>query len=337
MNAQRQPEFQRNEKLEMLLEELNSLLAPVEAQAVAGFGRPRWPVVLVMGLPRSGTTLVLQWLAATGRFGYPTNLLSRFYAAPFIGAKIQLLLTDPAYRFRDEILSGSDSPSPYESDLGKTRGALAPNEFWYFWRRFLPEVDLRRLEEPELAQVKTAPLLAELAALESVLAKPLAMKGLILALNMPFLAGLMKQVLFLYIKREPLYNIQSLLEARERYWGNREQWYSIKPDEYQWLKQMPPIEQVAGQVALVSHSMEQDLASLDPARWLQVNYEEFCSNPRQVFEAVNEKLSLQQYRVPWTYQGPESFQVRNEIRLSRAEHQQVLRAYARFSKPSKAR
>ena len=69
--------------------------------------------------------------------GLPTNLLSRFYGAPLVGAKIQQLLTDPRYDFRDEILDFS-SPIDFTSRNGKTRGALAPNEYWYFWRRFLP-------------------------------------------------------------------------------------------------------------------------------------------------------------------------------------------------------
>ena len=46
-----------------------------------------------MGNPRSGTTLFIQWLGISGYLAYPTNLLSRFYGVPCIGAKIQLMLT----------------------------------------------------------------------------------------------------------------------------------------------------------------------------------------------------------------------------------------------------
>ena len=101
-HQQRQTSYQRNTGLESLLNEINSLLAPVEAGVRERFGKPRLPLILVVGAPRSGTTLVTQWLAAMGGFAYPSNLLSRFFQAPYIGALLQQMLTDPAYQFRDE-------------------------------------------------------------------------------------------------------------------------------------------------------------------------------------------------------------------------------------------
>ncbi|HRX04698.1 MAG TPA: sulfotransferase, partial [Anaerolineae bacterium] len=144
MTAERQPEHRRNPRLEALLDEISGLLGPVESEVAARYHMPAYPVVLVMGLPRCGSTLTMQWLAASGRFGYPSNLLSRFYAAPYVGARIQQLLTDPQFSFGDE-LHDLASAVGFDSTLGKTRGALAPNEFWYFWRRFIPNVEPRKL------------------------------------------------------------------------------------------------------------------------------------------------------------------------------------------------
>ena len=75
--------------LEQLLAEINGLLGPVEEQIFNEYRMPRYPVLFVVGMPRCGSTLLMQWLAQTARFAYPTNLLSRFYAAPAIGARIQ--------------------------------------------------------------------------------------------------------------------------------------------------------------------------------------------------------------------------------------------------------
>ena len=105
MNGVRTEKFKRNVDLEALLDELSVLLGPVENKILKHYASPQYPGLLIIGAPRSGTTLMLQWLAQTGKFVYPTNLLSRFYAAPYIGVKIQQLLTDPAYRFRDEFSS----------------------------------------------------------------------------------------------------------------------------------------------------------------------------------------------------------------------------------------
>jgi len=136
--------------LEQLLSELNSVLSYTNTQFLADKSEKN-SKIFILGSLRSGSTLFTQWLASSGLVAYPTNLLSRFYGAPLVGAKIQQLLTDPRYNFRNEILD-FNSEINFISDNGKTKGALAPNEFWYFWRRFLPFDQLDYLPGPELKE-----------------------------------------------------------------------------------------------------------------------------------------------------------------------------------------
>jgi len=194
--AHREGQFRRNELLEKLLIELNIDLQPSE-QALIQNCQPNkglpYHLILVMGPLRSGTTLFMQWLANkwlanTGLFAYPTNLLSRFYQAPIIGAKIQLLLTDPRFNFRDE-LGEFAQQAEYRSENGKTKGVLAPNEFWYFWRRFLAEPGRDVWTDAELRQsMDIRTMLAELAGMMQVFQKPFAAKGMLFNYNIPFIA-----------------------------------------------------------------------------------------------------------------------------------------------------
>jgi hypothetical protein len=273
---------------------------------------------------------MMQWLASLGHFAYPTNLISRFYAAPYIGARIQQLLTDPAYRFGDEI-GGFANDLDFSSALGKTRGTLAPNEFWYFWRRFFPLAEPRYLQAHELAQVDREGFRAELAALESAFDKPLALKGLILCLNIPFLSSLLPKALFVTIRRHPFYTIQSLLQARERYFGTREAWYSIRPPEAEQLQQLSPIEQVAGQVAYTMRGIEAGLAEIEPVRRLAVSYEAFCAGPEAIYREIVTHYAAQGYELPRAYAGPAHFAATNQVHLSPAERDAALAAYARFA------
>ena len=291
---------------------------------------PRYPVVFVVGAPRCGSTLAMQWLAHSGRFAYPTNLLSRFYGAPFVGAKIQQLLTAPEYNFNDEILDFSGE-IPFTSDLGKTQGALAPNEFWYFWRRFIPTTEPQFLDGKALGQVKSADFVAELAALESVFDKPWAMKGLILELNIPFLSSLLDKALFLFVRRHPFFNIQSLLEARVRYFGNRQAWYSIKPQEYELLKDLDPIDQIAGQVYFTNRGIQEGLNQIDPARRLVVDYEDFCVNPKPTFDQLLTRFHQQAVDVSWEYEGPRQFTPTNQIRSPGRDCSRIVAAYQHWS------
>lgn len=335
MSNLRKEEFQRNTHLEDLLAEINNLLSPVEEELAQQYHMPRYPVAFVVGVPRCGSTLMMQWLAKTGCFAYPTNLLSRFYAAPAVGARIQKLLTDPMYNFRDEILDFSQ-PIDFQSNLGKTRGALAPNEFWYFWRRFIPNNEPRWLNETEEQQVRNKAFAAALASLEAAFDKPLAMKAIILQLNIPLLSSMLEKALFIYIRRDPLYNAQSLLESRVKYYGNRQDWYSIKPREYERLRQLDPLWQVAGQVVFTSRAIQLGLQQINPDRYLQVDYASFCAKPEQVFHAIQEKLAQQGHPTSWQYTGPATFDNLDHLRITQEERDQIALAVQTFEKEEMA-
>ena len=323
--------FKRNDGLEYLLKSLNTDMQPSEQGLLARYSIPKMPLIFVMGPPRSGTTLLMQWLANTGIVSYPTNLLSRFYEAPIIGAKIQLMLTDPRYNFRDE-LGEFVQQSKYVSENGKTNGVLAPNEFWYFWRRFFHYGEIQYLDEQSLQRVDAAKFVAELAAIEAVFDKPFASKGIIINWNIPYVSSILDKVLFIHLKRHPLYNAQSLLETRVKFYDDQRSWYSFKPTEYNELKELNPLEQVAGQVYYTNNAIERGLGKIDFSRWLQVSYEEFCASPKQVFYQILEKLALQEFEIDnLDYMGPERFQSTNQIRLPEEYCRRIINTYKHFS------
>jgi hypothetical protein len=322
--------FQRNPDLEMLITEINSLLQPGEQAIAQSFNVPRYPTLLIVGVPRSGTTLVLQWLASLDAFAYPTNFLSRFYLAPYVGAKLQLMLADPRYRFRDEFSELQDCKFDFNSSLGKTKGLLAPNEFWYFWRRFLPYGDIHYLDEAALMGIDKETLTRELAALESVFDKPLAMKAMIANCNLDFLGRVLDKAIFLHVVREPRFNIQSLLEARIAHTGSEQCWYSFKPPEYESLLHLDAYEQVAGQVYFLNRRIRDGLMSLPACRVLTVEYEKLCRHPASVYAELHQCMDGCGYVLPQDYRGPASFMPGNEVRLDDEKMRRVQRAYARY-------
>lgn len=330
MMNERQRAYRRNERLEALLKELNELLETAQKPVLARYAVPRYPVVLIVACARAGSTLMLQWLAGTGCFAYPTNLLSRFYGAPYIGARIQQLLTDPRYSFRDEFADYTREIT-FTSELGKTRGILSPNEFWYFWRRFFHFGEIQTLDDDALQRVNTAGLLRELAAWEAACEKPILLKAHIINWIIPFVARTLDKVLFIHITREPLYVAQSLLESRQKYFGTVDEWYSFKPPEYEGLKTASPLTQVAGQVYFTNAAISRGLSQVDKRKWMQVGYEAFCENPAGVFSDIGEKFLQQGCPCDWMYQGPESFTCSNDLRLTAREAEEVMEEYRRYS------
>ena len=326
--ALRNPEHRRNRRLESRLAELNADLEQGASAVTRSFAVPRRPAVFLVGCPRSGTTLLYQWLAASGKFTYPSNFVSRFPRAPWVGARIQELLVDPELDFRGEFNLGPEAePDPYRSRLGKTRGLSAPNEFWYWWRRFLPEGETHELTADQLAEIDITGFRAELAAWEAVLDRPLLMKALILNWNLPWLAEAVPGSIFVHIQRGPISTMQSLLEARRDFFGETRHWYSFRPPQYRWLKDLDPAEQVAGQAYFTHRGVEEGLAAVDAKRCLRIDYEDLCRDPGMVFARLQKLLADQGSGFQEPYQGPSSFPCRTDLRLSPDEISALRKAW----------
>lgn len=324
--ANRITNFKRNDTLELFLKEINDDLWVTEQELLLRENK-NYPLIFIVGPHRSGSTLMLQWLANTGQFSYPSNMLSRFYKAPMIGAKIQMLLTDEKYNFRNEILD-FNSKIDFSSQNGKTKGALAPNEFWYFWRRFLPFKELDYLSNKDLFEkVDIETFKAELLGVANVFQKPFSLKGMICNYNIEFLDKVFEKAIFIYTKRNPITNIESVLKARERQLGSEKEWYSFKiPEYYDLVKIDDPLKQTAGQVYYIKKAVELGLKNVKEEKKLVVNYEEFCENPKQFYDTLHGKLMGQGFEIEKNYNGPKAFNItRTEV-----NNKKIVEAYNEF-------
>jgi len=321
--ADRQPEFVPNRRLDELIGRLSRLLGPVEADVNRQFEAPRLPVLAVVGCPRSGTTLLTQLLARSAQLFHPTNVLSRFAYAPHVGCLVQQLLFDPAYDLNGEF-AGLRATTGYSSHIGKTAGALGVSEFFHFWRRFFPNHDPGHLTADELARVDVAGLRRELAAIEAVSGRPFMSKAMMIQYNIAHFAAVMPELFFVHVRREPLYVMQSIAQARRRYYRDEHIWWSVKPREYGWLKDLPPAAQTAGQVYFTEQAIVTQLAAVDPARQFSLSYEDLCADPNAVLHALAAKLAARGVQADLSV--PEiRFPCENTIRLPPQDIDQLRR------------
>lgn len=326
-NESRTGEFSRNSYLEKLLDEINDNLCTANENLRAHQEEEQCKIFIV-GPLRAGSTLLMQWLAKTKLVAYPTNLLSRFYAAPLIGAKIHLLLTDRKYNFRDEILDFNNEIS-YESVNGKTKGALSPNEFWYFWRRFLPYNELDFVSDDELAgHPGLENLKKELNGLANIFGQPFLLKAMIMNNNLELLNSLFDKALFIRMKRDPVINMQSVLEARKRQFGTMHTWYSFKIKEYNFLKDIDPLHSVAGQIYAINRSLDNTIDFIPDSKKIDIVYEEFCREPGEYFGKINNMLSVQDNKIELiNYSGEDHFETRDTWHLTEYTKEQAINAY----------
>ncbi|MFI1745807.1 sulfotransferase [Thalassobellus sediminis] len=286
-NKNRTSYYKKDNRLEEALLDLNQLIDGVQYKDMR-FSCNQ-PIILIMGCARSGSTLMLQWLASLGLFSYPSNLIARFYSNPYIGIRVQqaLLEYDPLNQIGFN--QGCDA---FKSSLGKTTGALSPSEYWYFWREYFKfEDDKQKLTKAQLKTIEGDAFVNKLYAFEHLTQKPLVLKGMLLNWNIPYLYQLNKNFIFINLTREPFYNAQSLLLARETYFNDRNKWYSFKPPEYNFLKNDDPIKQVAGQVIYTQKAVQDGLLNIPEQNVLNISYDNFCSNPEGFLKLLTEKYN----------------------------------------------
>ena len=286
-NSKRAKAFKRSSNLEEVLFELNGLIEPLAQEKLS---LPEHPIVLIMGVARSGSTLLMQYLANCGLFSYPSNLIARFFKNPYLGIRIQQALIE--YDVNNELgLSNSHHIIDFRSNLGKTKGALSPSEFWYFWRDYFKFDSNGKLTEAALSKVDHERFLKNLSAFYLLFGKPLVMKGMMLNWNIPYLYDINNKFIFVNIKRDILNNAHSLYEARIKYFNDPSRWYSFKPEEYEKLLGLTPVEQVVGQVLYTQRAVELGLSQVPETNKIEITYEEFCNNPYSILEMLKSRFN----------------------------------------------
>ena len=313
--------------LDKLILELKQRLAPIQEQVNAEYGMPKWPVGLIIGPPRSGTTVFLQFLASTGHFSYPSNLLARFAYAPYIGALVQKMLLNSEFDPHGDFADIRSTPS-FDSELGKSKGALATNEFFHFWRislnRYFPEP----FTEQELEKIDYDRLTAGLASIEAAFQKPFCTKEMLLQYNLSKFFKHQPYSFYFRLVRNPIYVCQSILQARIKYSGSKEEWWSAKPEEYEKLKVLDVYRQIAGQVYYTEKAIDAGLSEVPDENQLTISYERFCSDPESIYREIVDKYNSLGYELPCELNSAYRFRSTNEFRLPIEEIKKFKEAYA---------
>lgn len=318
-----------NEDLNKLLSHLKDLLLPIQLEYQSKFNEMKWPIGFIIGCPRSGTTLALQWLASSGIFSYPTNILARFAYAPYFGALIQNMLFNKQFDYNEEFLD-INSTVNFNSSLGKTKGALSVNEFQHFFRNYLNTYESRHFSEDELNTISFEDIKKGLASIEYAFNKPFITKAILIQLHITNLLSYIPKSLFIYIKREPIFIMQSLLIAREKYYGDKNVWWSVKPKEYEWLKNMDTYHQIAGQVYYTNNAILEELFNIPDNNKIELEYKEICKNPKKQFHNIQEKYKNLGFIIENSYNGPSKFDSGDIIKISEKELELFKDAYNNF-------
>lgn len=267
---------------EAFLRSLNEGLLPLERELEHGLGIPRFPVIFIIGAPRSGTTLVSQCLVHAGFVGYISNFVARFWQAPLVGARLERALN----------VRGNESID-FLSEHGVTRGLASPHEFGYFWSSWFDRgQETHKLSQSELLAIDRNALTRKVAGLETFYAAPMSFKNNTwCTFQAGYLAEVFPTALFVVCRRDPIYVAQSMLQARRKRYGSEQHWWSVRPSTYRNLLDLPWWEQVIAQALDIERDMDQAIGGIQPARVLEVDYRAFCARPDLLVDELYERLA----------------------------------------------
>ena len=220
------------------------------------------PVVLIVGAPRSGTTLLHQLLVSHTDTSFFTNRNALFSRAPLAAAR------------RFDRFPGS---APLSSYYGLSAGNDAPNDAFHIWNRWLGQD--RYQPRPNGS---AAPAARFFDAWRTVHDKPLVSKNNRNTAAMDWLAASIPGVRFVALRRDPLFVAQSLIEARRQVQGSDERKWGLASVDGQ-----DPVDDVTAQVMAVG-----DMLDASPPGTIDVQYEKLISDPANTLDYVAGEVGL---------------------------------------------
>ena len=309
--------------IEYILELLKGELEPIQVKINKNFSVPKQAVALIIGSPRSGTTLILQYLAASGFFSYPTNLLTRFSFSPYIGAQVQELMFNEKF--------GMDiQQNLFTSNLGKSTGSSGVNEFYHFWRRFISNDYPQYISKTDFNKIRFDKLFQELASIEYVFGKPFICKGIMLQYNISDIKEDIENMFFIRIKRKAEFVMQSIFLARQEHYNNIKIWWSVKPKEYNELRNLDIYHQIAGQVYFTENALSKGLNSIEQEKHVLVSYEDFCNSPHKTRDLIFEKYNIKIATSQNNKNLPKNFVNSDYVKISKKEFDLLVSAFKDF-------
>ena len=252
------------------------LRAKYEIDLIEKYYAEDFPVVFIIGVPRSGTTLFSQLMVSTLEVGYINKFVSRFWMCPIYGL----------VRFK---MSNHKEEFDFDSFLGSNDSSASPHEFGWFWQWWFLHQEHDQLGDKGLDQINWVELNKQIMGLAGFFQAPLIFKNLNYTnFKIPSLHSNIRNARFIWIRRDEVFVIDSILRSRVKQYGSKDIWWSIKPANYEEQLTRPPLEQVISQVTEVTDGIKDGL-NLIPKEYVQIiDYSDLIESP----EIIMKKISL---------------------------------------------
>jgi len=257
-------------------------LQPVEnylAKKYGDEGIKKYPPVFIIGAPRCGSTLLYKVLTEWFNFSYFSNFTAKFYKIPICGTLLQ------------KILGIKARTGGYNFNYGQVEGLGSPNECGEFWYQWFPR-GLHVYVSPTKTPTRVLKELRnEIGGISAVTKRPVIFKNLYNSMRIAPIVEAIPEAVFIVCHRDETDNALSILKGRTKNLHTKDKWWSLPPKEIDYLANLSWDEQIAGQVYYTYQQIEADKNRFGTDRFLEIRYEEFCSDVYSIITIIEEFLS----------------------------------------------
>lgn len=257
-------------------------LQPLEKTLTESNGEMESPVCLIIGPPRSGTTLLYAILASHANFSYMSNIAHRLYATPVAATKIGMHLI----RCWQMQQCGS-----LESRFGHINGWGAPNEGGWIWNQWIPQDYY--LDGLDIDNLPVEHIRSTITGISKVMQGPFLNKNVMHSVHMRVFDKIFPNCLFIHVYRDLDANVRSIIHAQNYplFEDRVSKWWSVKPKEWEQFSNTDMSLRACAQVHYIQKNIDEDAEILGSNRIIRVSYEELCENTKEVLGNITTFLS----------------------------------------------
>lgn len=223
---------------------------------------PAQPII-VLGPPRSGTTLFYQFFTDMYRVAWFSNLADKKARWPCLAT---LIVNRKIARHR----------SDYSSQYGTTQGSAGPAEarrlwsLWFTYNYADESVDSEIVDHCRRV----------LGYVTSLTDMPFVTKNPDHCIRCRALDAAFPDAIYVRIRRNPLDVARSVLNARLNYLGSYEKWFGVRPPEIDENTDLSVTDQALLQIAHLENRLDHEFSNLiRPEYQVTIDYDRFCDAP----------------------------------------------------------
>ncbi len=299
-----------HEGMRLVSRPLNSLLAGRERRLRSSSSPVAAPVILVVGAPRSGTTLVYQTLARYLDVTYFSNLTSLFPKAPLAATKM--------FRWLPRRQSAD-----FKNFYGQTAGLHGPNDGFSVWNqwlgedRYVPRTELTVAEQHSMGQFFSVWC--------QTFGKPFLNKNNRNTGCLDLLSHAIPQATIVVVRRNPLLVAQSLINARMQVQGDKSVGWGLHSQSSDTTADpLAYVDDVCDQVLQIEANLDEQLKYIHGDRIVEFTYEGFCEAPDETLRWIASRIPGVQLNEDLIISELRPFAASATVTLSHAEKERLM-------------